>query len=175
MRKGLLSILLAASLLVIGILLSVQVYSQQRAKKLVVDVVPDLNTFSFVDLDSSTTPTAGEPFIVEGEIFEEGIFEGGPMISLGTYLCRGFFIVVQADGDFTVVHQSFEIESRGTIHVEGNENGAVPGVIGFSRAIVGATGEFKGSGEASIEPMPNDPDVDPANPFMFRATFNFRD
>ncbi len=59
--------------------------------------------------------------------------------------------------------------------VEGNENGAVPGVSGFSRAIVGATGEFKGSGEASIEPMPNDPDVDPANPFMFRATFNFRD
>ena len=81
----------------------------------------------------------------------------------------------QADGDFTFVHQSYEIESRGTIHVEGNEPGGVPGVSGFSRAIVGATGEFKGSGEASIEPMPNDPDVDPANPFMFRATFNFRD
>ena len=35
---------------------------------LTVDVVPDLNTFSFVDIDGSGLASPGEPFVIEGAI-----------------------------------------------------------------------------------------------------------
>ena len=129
-------------------------------KKLTVDVIPDGATFSFVDLDGSGDPTAGEPFLVEGDIFKK---DG--LVVIGHFLCRGFFIVPQGDGDSTFVHQSFEIDGKGTIHIEGNEPGAVHGVGDLSRAIVGATGKFKGSGEAVIRPLAGG---------AFRATFRFK-
>ncbi len=96
-----------------------------------VDVVPDLATFSFVDVDSSGDPTAGDPFIVEGDVREAG----GKTV-IGHFLCRGYFIAVQADGDLTYVHQSFEFPGMGTIHVEGNESSvltvlAIDGASGF--------------------------------------------
>lgn len=164
MRKKSLLVFVTMSLLVFGVLLYAQ--GRQRAKTLTVDVVTDLSTFSFVDLDSSGTPTPGEPFLIEGNIFEEGSRTG----AIGHFLCRGFWIAVQGDGDFTFVSQSFEIDGRGTIHIQGNEPGGVPGVSGLSRAIIGATGDFKGSGEANVEPLPI-----PSNPFIFRITFNFGD
>ena len=121
--------------------------------KLTVDVVPDFSTFSFVDLDGSTGPTAGEPFVVEGDVRERrDDFGTGPRI--GTFICRGFFIIPQADGDITYVSQSFEIDGKGTIYVQGNEPGATAGKDGFRRAIVGATGRFPGSGQAIVEPLP---------------------
>ena len=125
---------------------------------LTVHVVPDLSTLSFVDLDLSGSPTAGEPFIIEGSVFAEDT-----TTLIGHYLCRGFFIAVQADGDFTFVHQSFEIHGRGTIEVEGNES---PNVT--VRAIDGATGDFEGEGTLTAEPMPT-----ASNPFIFRGTFDF--
>ena len=126
---------------------------------LTVDVIVDFNTFSFVDLDGNGGPGPGEPFDVEGDIFEEG-----NNILIGRFLCRGFFIVPQADGDFTFVHQSYEIDGRGTIHVEGNEPGFVQGIDGQRRAIVGATGDFPSrNGEAEIE----------GSAGQFRITFTF--
>ena len=162
MSKKSLLVLVTMSLLIFSIL----VYAQgtKRGQTLTVDVVPDLSTFSFVDVDGSTDPTAGDPFVIEGDILKEGTSQ-----RIGDFVCRGWFIT-QADGDVTSVNQSFEIDGRGAIYVVGNEDGAVSLVDGFSRAIVGATGDFKGSGEAIIEPMPTG-----ANPFIFRITFNFRD
>ncbi len=167
MSKKSLLVLVTMSLLVFSVLLYAQ--GTQRGKKLTVDVVTDDPTFSFVDIDGSTDPTPGEPFIIEGDIFAEGTVFVSPPV--GHFVCRGFFIAPQADGDVTIVHQSFEINGRGTIHIEGNEDGAVPGVVGFHRAIVGATGDFKGSGEATVVPMPGLG----GGAFSFRITFNFRD
>ena len=159
MKKKSLLVLVTMSLLVFSVLLYAQ--GRQRGKTLTVDVVPDFNTFSFVDLDSSTTATAGEPFIVQGDLFEEDTLN-----RIGDFICRGFFITLQPnDGDGTSVTQSYEIDGRGTIFVAGNEPGFVPGVSGIRRAIIGATGDFNGSGEATIEPIPTG----------FRITFNFRD
>lgn len=162
MRKKSLLVPVTLSLLAFSVLLYAQ--GRQRGKKLTVDVVPNLATFSFVDLDSSGDESPGEPFDIQGDIFEEGTLN-----RIGDFVCRGFFIT-QPDGDETSVNQSFEIDGRGAIYVVGNEPGAVFQVGGFSRAIVGATGDFKGSGEAIIQPMPT-----PTNPFIFRITFNFRD
>ncbi len=162
MRKKRLLVFATVSLLVFSVLLYAQ--GRQRSKKLTVDVVPNLATLSFVDLDGSGGPTAGDPFVIQGDIFEEGTSH-----RIGDFVCRGFFIS-QPDGDFASVNQSFEIDGRGAIYVVGNEPGSVPGVSGFSRAIVGATGDFKGSGEAIIELVPTS-----TNPFVFNITFNFRD
>ncbi len=133
-----------------------------------VDVVPDLSTFSFVDVDGSTDPTPGDPFVVEGDVREEGT----PRV-LGHYLCRGFFIVAQADGDFTYVHQSFEfarlagptvtpLPGIGTIHVQGNES-----IILTVRSVDGGTGDFEGvkSGVLMADP------AEELGAFAFRATF----
>ena len=126
-------------------------------EELTVDVVPDFSTFSFVDVDGSGDPTAGDPFIVEGDVREAG----GKTV-IGHYLCRGYFIVPQADGDFTYVHQSFEFPGIGTIHVEGNESSNLT-----VRAIDGATGDFEGveSGVLISDPMPD------LGTFAFRGTF----
>ncbi len=162
MSKKSLLVLVTMSLLVFSVLLYAQ--GTKRGQTLTVHVVPDLSTFSLVDADSSGGPTAGDPFDVQGDIFEQGTSN-----RIGDFVCRGFWIA-QPDGDFTSVNQSFEIDGRGAIYVVGNEPGSVPGVSGFSRAIVGATGDFKGSGEAIIELMPT-----ATNPFVFNITFNFRD
>ena len=126
-------------------------------EELTVDVVPDFSTFSFVDVDGSGDPTAGDPFIVEGDVREEGT-----ETVIGHYLCRGFFIVLQDDGDFTFVHQSFEIAGRGTIHVEGNESDVLT-----VRAIDGASGDFKVKKDAVLiaDPMPD------LGLFAIRGTF----
>ncbi len=117
------------------------------ADSLTVEVVLDFSTMSWVDIDGSggppapaNFPTPGEPFLIQGDIFQKDTNN-----RIGTFLCRGFFITPQDDGDFSFVHQSFEIDGMGTIHVEGNEPGAVPGIEGFSRAVVGATGSFEGA------------------------------
>ncbi len=122
-----------------------------------VDVVPDTSTLSFVDVDSSGGPTAGDPFVVEGDVRE-----AGTTTVIGHYLCRGWFIAVQADGDFTYVHQSFEFPGIGTIHVEGNESSSLT-----VRAVDGATGDFEGveSGVLIADPMPG------LGTFAFRGTF----
>ena len=131
--------------------------SSMRDDKMTVDVVPDLSTFSFVDADGSGDPTAGDPFIVEGDVREEGT-----KTVIGHYLCRGYFIVPQADGDFTTVHQSFEIDGVGTIHVEGNESDVLT-----LRAIDGASGDFEVEEDAVLisDPMPD------LGTFAFRGTF----
>ena len=128
---------------------------------LTVDVIPDLATFSFVDVDGSGGPTAGDPFIVEG-----GVFRKGTTTLIGHYLCRGFFITPQADGDFTYVTQSFEIFNRGSIHVEGNESPFLT-----FRAITGVTGNFEAEEGAVLiaDPKPG------LGVFAFRATFVFDD
>ncbi len=125
--------------------------------ELVVDVVPDLSTFSLVDVDLSGGPTPGDAFIVEGEVRA-----AGTTTVIGHYLCRGFFIVPQADVDFTFIHQSFEIDGRGTIHVEGNESS-----VSTVRAIDGASGDFEADEDAVLiaDPMPG------LGTYAFQATF----
>ncbi len=126
--------------------------------ELTVDVIPDLSTFSLVDVDGSGDPTPGDAFIVEGDVLEEGT-----ETVIGHYLCRGFFIVPQADGDFTTVHQSFEFDGVGTIHVEGNESDVLT-----LRAIDGASGDFEVKKKDAVliaDPMPK------LGPLAFRATF----
>lgn len=130
---------------------------------LTVDVVPDLATLHLIDLDASGTPSPGEPFVIEGDMFEPGT-----TTRMGTFICRGWFIRAQADGDAGYVSQVFEFDGRGSIFVQGTEPGGIPGVAGFARAITGATGEFPAFGTALIEPMPADD-----NPLIFRATFVF--
>ncbi len=85
---------------------------------------------------------------------------------IGHYLCWGFFIVPQADGDFTTVHQSFEIFGKGTIHVEGNESSRVT-----VRAIDAVSGDFEleEGGMLTAVPKPK------LGPFAFRGTFVFDD
>lgn len=118
---------------------------------LVVQVVPDLSRFIYVDLDESGSPTPGEPFFVPGTIFDA---DTGEERTDARFLCRGWTIAVEDDGDARYVAQSFEFDGLGAIHVQGNEPGIVPGV-GQSRAIVGGTGVFAGiSGEAPLEPLP---------------------
>ncbi|MEE9218816.1 MAG: hypothetical protein V3U98_07080, partial [Acidobacteriota bacterium] len=130
MAKISLTIVVIALILISGAFFSQQPSAQVnlRGGMITFDVVPNFDTFRFVDLDESGTPTAGEPFDVEGTIFEEGAIDRGMLNTeppVGTFLCRGFFIIPQDDGDFTFVHQSYEIDGLGTIHVEGNEPGAV--------------------------------------------------
>jgi hypothetical protein len=127
------------------------------APVLTVDVIPDLSTFSFVDVGGDGDATPGDPFIVEGDVLEVGT-----ETVIGHYLCRGYFIVPQADGDVTTVHQSFEIDGEGTIHVEGNESD-----VSTVRAIVGASGGFSVRNNAVLiaDPMPD------LGPLAFRATF----
>ena len=141
-----------------------QHYAQAGGRKLTVDVVPDFNTMSWVDIDGSGGPPApanfpstGEPFLIEGRIDKKNT-----TTRIGTYLCRGWFIVPQADGDATYVSQSFEIDGKGTIFVQGFEGS------GVRRAIVGATGSFPSSGQAKILPHPTS-----ANPIAFRIVFRF--
>ena len=142
------------SLVALAALMAVTVSS---APALTVDVVPDLSTFSFVDVGGDGDPTPGDPFIVEGDVREKGT-----ETVIGRYLCRGYFIVPQADGDFTTVHQSFEIDGVGTIHVEGNESDVLT-----LRAIDGASGDFEVEEDAVLisDPMPD------LGTFAFRGTF----
>ena len=147
------------SLTLVGLvaLAALMAFSFSPAPVLTVDVIPDLSTFSFIDVGGDGDPTAGDPFIVEGDILEVGT-----ETVIGRYLCRGFFIVPQADGDVTTVHQSFEIAGEGTIHVEGNESDVLT-----VRAIVGASGGFRVRKDAILiaDPMPD------LGPLAFRATF----
>lgn len=147
------------SLTLVGLvaLAALMAFSFSPAPVLTVDVIPDLSTFSLVDVDGSGDPTPGDAFIVEGDVLEEGT-----ETVIGRYLCRGFFIVPQADGDITTVHQSFEIDGEGTIHVEGNETDVLT-----VRAIVGASGGFRVRKDAFLiaDPMPD------LGPLAFRATF----
>lgn len=46
--------------------------SDSHRKRLTVDVVPNLDTFSFVDINSDQTSSPGEPFIITGDIFKKG-------------------------------------------------------------------------------------------------------
>ncbi len=124
------------------------------ADSLTVEVVIDFSTWTWVDLDGSggppapaNFPTPGEPFMIQGDIFQKDTNN-----RIGTFLCRGFYIIPQDDGDFAFVHNFFEIDGMGTIHVEGSEPGSVPGIEGFSRTVVGATGSFVGvAPEAAVE------------------------
>ena len=147
------------SLTLVGLvaLAALMAFSFSPAPVLTVDVIPDLSTFSFIDVGGDGDPTAGDPFIVEGDVLEVGT-----ETVIGRYLCRGFFIVPQADGDVTTVHQSFEIAGEGTIHVEGNESDVLT-----VRAIVGASGGFRVRKDAILiaDPMPD------LGPLAFRATF----
>lgn len=166
MKRDILIIVVVSLVLVINML----VYEQAQAddpKRLTVDVVPDFSSMSWVDIDGSGGPPApanfpstGEPFMIEGEVFAKNTTTN----PIGIYLCRGWFIRPHADGHFTYVSQSFEIDGKGTIFVQGNER-----VEGGRRAIVGATGDFRGVGQAIIEAHPN-----PPNPISFRVTFIFR-
>ena len=146
--------LIVVSLVALAALMAV---ASSPAPVLTVDVIPDLSTFSFIDVGGDGAPTAGDPFIVEGDILEVGT-----ETVIGRYLCRGYFIVPQADGDVTTVHQSFEIDGEGTIHVEGNETDVLT-----VRAIVGASGGFRVRNNAVLIA---DPMGDPAL-LAFRATF----
>ena len=146
--------LIAVSLVALAALMAV---ASSPAPVLNVDVIPDLSTFSFIDVGGDGDPTAGDPFSIEGDVREVGT-----ETVIGRYLCRGFFIVPQPDGDITTVHQSFEIDGVGTIHVEGNESDVLT-----LRAIVGASGNFKVKKHAVLiaDPMPD------LGPLAFRATF----
>ena len=147
------------SLTLVGLvaLVALMAFSFSPAPALTVDVFPDLSTFSFVDVGGDGDATPGDPFIIEGDVREKGT-----ETVIGRYLCRGFFIVPQADGDVTTVHQSFEIAGEGTIHVEGNESDVLT-----VRAIVGASGGFRVRKDAILiaDPMPD------LGPLAFRATF----
>ena len=139
-------------------------YTQAGGRRLTLDVVPDFSTMSWVDIDGSggppapaNFPSAGEPFLIEGRIDKKNT-----TTMIGTYLCRGWFVVPQADGEATYVSQSFEIEGKGTIFVQGFEG------AGANRAIVGATGSFQGFGQAKILPHPTS-----TNPIAFRIVFHF--
>ena len=146
--------LIVVSLMALAALMAV---AFSPAPVLTVDVIPDLSTFSFVDVGGDGDATPGDPFIIEGDVRERGT-----ETVIGRYLCRGFFIVPQADGDVTTVHQSFEIAGEGTIHVEGNETDVLT-----VRAIVGASGGFRVRKDAILiaDPMPD------LGPLAFRATF----
>lgn len=146
--------LIAVSLVALAALMAV---ASSPAPVLTVDVIPDLSTFTFVDVGGDGDATPGDPFIIEGDVREKGT-----ETVIGRYLCRGFFIVPQADGDVTTVHQSFEIDGEGTIHVEGNETDVLT-----VRAIVGASGGFRVRKDAILiaDPMPD------LGPLAFRATF----
>ena len=118
---------------------------------LTVEILPDFETLKFVDLDDSGDVGPGEPFFVTGSVLD---VETGLTPTDARYLCRGWFIAVQEDGDVTYVTQSFEFEGRGSIQVVGNEGGGVLGRSDFSRVIAGGAGEFAGiSGEAPIVPL----------------------
>ena len=154
---SLVSLVALAALLAVAFSTSPDTVLALHDEELTVDVVPDLSTFSFVDVDGDGAPSAGDPFLVEGDVREEGT-----ETVIGHYLCRGYFIVLQADGDFTFVHQSFEFTGIGTIHVEGNESGVV-----MLRAIVGASGDIRVRKDAVLiaEPRPDLGD------FAFQGTF----
>ncbi len=146
--------LIVVSLVALAALMAV---ASSPAPALTVDVVPDLSTFSFIDVGGDGDPTAGDPFSIEGDVREVGT-----ETVIGRYLCRGYFIVPQADGDITTVHLSFEIDGEGTIHVEGNETD-----VSTVLAIVGASGGFRVRNDAVLfaDPMPD------LGPLAFRATF----
>ncbi len=127
-------------------------YSQLSAKSLTADsltlkVTLDFSTMSWVDIDGSggppspaNFPSPGEPFLIQGDVFQKDTNN-----RIGTFLCRGFFILQQDDLDFAFQQQSFEIDGMGTIYVEGNDPGGITGIEGFSRVVVGATGSFVGA------------------------------
>ncbi len=147
------------SLTLVGLvaLAGLMAFSFSPAPVLTVDVIPDLSTFSFVDVGGDGDATPGDPFIIEGDVLEEDT-----KTVIGHYLCRGYFIVPQADGDFTFVHQSFEITGIGTIHVEGNESDVLT-----VRAIDGASGDFEVEEDAVLIA---DPRPDPGEA-AFQGTF----
>ena len=136
--------------------------------ELTVIVFPDLGTFSLIDVDKSGGFSAGDPFVIQGTLLNENM-----TAEIGRYLCRGWFIADPIsemppffDGEFTFVHQSFEIFDRGTIHVEGNES-----TNSIVRAIDGVSGDFEleEGGTLLAEPM------GVLGVFVIKATFRFDD
>ena len=153
------NLVFAASLLVIAASLmlasparfgSLEREAPRALDTLTVDVVPDFGgTLTFVDFDESGSLTPFEPFLVLGTIFEQDTNN-----RLGTFVCRGWFIPQQDDGDRNYMSQSFELDNIGTIQVIGHELGGVTGIEGFSQVIAGGTGVFKGiSGETRRVPQ----------------------
>ncbi len=151
------SLVALAALLAVAFSIGPDTVLAVHDEELTVDVVPDLSTFSFVDVDGDGAPSAGDPFIIEGDVREEGT-----KTVIGRYLCRGYFIVLQADGDFSFVAQSFEITGIGTIHVAGNESDVLT-----VRAVDGASGDFEVEEDAVLIADPR-PDL---GVFAFQGTF----
>ncbi len=143
-------------------------FSSPDDDELTVIVFPDLGTFSLIDVDESGGFSAGDPFVIQGTLLNEDM-----TAEIGRYLCRGWFIADPIsemppffDGEFTFVHQSFEIFDRGTIHVEGNES-----TNSIVRAIDGVSGDFEleEGGTLLAEPM------GALGVFVIKATFRLDD
>lgn len=127
------------------------------------EVVPDLLKF-----DSARELALGEtyptgPFYIEGPIYAQGSLDptGVPLptaILIGLFRSWGW--IVDPLTGHGVVNQSFEIDGKGSIQLQGSDS--------EKRAVTGGTGKFRNArGEATIAP------IDPAS-LAFRATFCFR-
>lgn len=167
-RRGLLRWTVGGSAALAGVILGKRVpadvaESGQEDTMLTIEVAPDLSTFDTVRdvAEGDVVPTG--PFYIQGPIFPEGTLdaEGDPggATPIGTFRCWGW----QFDGSefppVGVVSQTYEIDDRGEIQVQGLEDG--------SRAVTGGTGEFGNvRGEGNFE------FINPDN-LSFRATFRF--
>lgn len=117
--------------------------------RLRIDVAGDLSTFDAVRAPAGGDPFPTGPFYVEGPIFPggtlnpDGTIPGGAS-SIGLFRCWGWlFNGATGTG---VVSQSYELDGRGDIQVQGVEDG--------NRAVTGGTGDFRGvRGEGFASPI----------------------
>ena len=167
MRRALLPLVAVAILLT-----STQAVFADEADSMtiVVDLQPDPTTLIVSDTNGDGAPSAGEFFVVTGDIYEPGTDN-----DIGDFICRGVYLADLAitamdepptitggiAGQITQVQQTYFFEDKGVLHVLGTEPGPVMAVAGGTGDFAGASGTltFEGALGATLDPAFNAPDV----------------
>ncbi len=127
-----------------------------------IDVACNANSFVFAGPSTEAGPAYGASFVVQGVIYPGGTFDehgvGSGLLAdgtpefpesvVGTWTCRGWFIgdgIVTKTGPFVATTQIYAIDDEklgtGTVVSDGLE--LIDLDVPFTRAITGATGDFK--------------------------------
>lgn len=134
---------------------------EDRQDRLTVEVAIDARTFVYDQgVDPNTPFLRGDTFLIYGKIFPAGTLPSGAASndpnapgSIGTWICRGTFILDQRLDDGTKPHvittQTFMFDNGSGLSSDGLE-----GNIKVLRTIIGGTGRFSGAaGQVTEQPL----------------------
>ncbi len=155
-----------------------------------IDVACNANSFVVQGPTTEVGPAHGASFVVEGVIYPSGTFatQGAasglladgraefPELVIGTWTCRGWFVgdgMATTTGPFVVTTQIYDLDDAalgtGTLVSDGEE--LIDLDVPFTRAIIGATGDFARRNRSPLEVVQTGIAVNATG--LFNFTFDF--